>query len=277
MALKYPDKITAIKGEPKPDGWFGKSWACHQLSLAPKSELLLFVDADVVLEKTALSNAVALLEQHRASLVTCFPTQIMKSVGEHLVVPLMDWILLSMLTLHSVHSSKNPLITAANGQFMLFEKSAYDKIGGHCSVRNELVEDIEIARTLKKKKFRVVTTLGNKLVFCRMYENGRSAVKGIGRSLYAGLKVPFGFGALFLVSVWVVNVMPFLFVFINRSFMLPVILSLLNAIILAIIVRQSPLRFALLKPIIITVILPAFFYTHYLAQFKIQTWKGRQI
>ena len=218
--------VKVLKGKQLLTDWLGKNWACHQLAQEAKGEYLLFVDADVELTPEVISSAVYELEKSKAALLSIFPTQIIKSFGEHLIVPLMNWLLLTFLPLRFVYSCSSKAFVAANGQFMLWRKDDYFKIGGHETVKNKVVEDMELARLAKQNKLKVKTMLGGKLVFCRMYESFNQAYNGFTKNFFAGFLLPsFSFLAIILFLL-IAFVLPFLFL------MQPVYSFILIALIL---------------------------------------------
>lgn len=186
---KFSDKIQIIDGLDLPENWLGKNWACHQLSQKAKGKYLLFVDADVRLDEFAVESAVTIFNQKKVKMLSVFPTQIMKSFSEYLIVPLMNWLLLSFLPLTLVYKSKNKSFVAANGQFILWEKEYYNSIGGHQVVKNMPVEDMEFARIVKSSNQKMITLLGGKMVFCRMYSSLNQAINGFAKNFYPGFKI----------------------------------------------------------------------------------------
>lgn len=183
------DNLRIYKGEGLPVGWLGKNWACHQLAEKAKGDYLLFLDADVELNSYAIESAINELEQNNLSLVSIFPTQRIKTLGESLIVPLMNWLLLAFLPLKLVHSSSTSAFVAANGQFMLWRKEDYLKIGGHQKVKDKIVEDMALARLAKQNHFKVKTLLGGNLVSCRMYDSFNDAYNGFQKNFYAGFSI----------------------------------------------------------------------------------------
>lgn len=203
--------VKVLKGKQLLTDWLGKNWACHQLAQEAKGDYLLFVDADVELTPEVISSAVYELEKSNVTLLSIFPTQIIKSFGEHLIVPLMNWLLLTFLPLRFVYSSSSKAIVAANGQFMLWRKDDYFKIGGNEKVKNKVVEDMELARLAKQNKLKVKTMLGGKLVFCRMYESFNQAYNGFTKNFFAGFLLPsFSFLTIILFLL-IAFVLPFIF------------------------------------------------------------------
>ncbi|MBE0642247.1 MAG: glycosyltransferase family 2 protein, partial [Bacteroidales bacterium] len=112
-------RVRGIQGGRLPEAWLGKNYACHCLASEARSELLLFLDADVVPEAGLASDLAARLESQCLDLISIFPVQRMQGRGEWMSVPLMNWILLSLLPLSLVRLSRRPSLSAANGQCML--------------------------------------------------------------------------------------------------------------------------------------------------------------
>lgn len=176
-------RMRWVAGGELPEGWTGKNHACHRLAGEAAGRLLLFLDADVSVSNNLLEKAVARFTRDKLSLLSIFPHQIMKSPGEWMTVPLMNWILLSLLPMVLVRKSRRPSFAAANGQFMMFDAATYHHNQWHLQVKNNLVEDIEINRIMKEKGHPTATLLGNHDVMCRMYESRREAIHGFAKNV----------------------------------------------------------------------------------------------
>lgn len=176
-------RITYLKGPKLPEGWLGKNHACHQLSLAARGEYLLFLDADVETGAELISRSLTYLKNNKLSLLSIFPFQIMVSFGERITVPVMNWILVSLLPMFLIKKSRWSSFAAANGQFMLFKAKDYKKNWFHQRLKNQKVEDIKISRLMKSKAYRVDTLLGDNQIKCRMYNNFHEAVYGFSKNV----------------------------------------------------------------------------------------------
>lgn len=182
---KKDERIRLIQGPDLPAGWLGKNHACHQLAQKAKGHYLLFLDADVRIEKNLLNNSLAHMQKHKLDLLSIFPQQLMKSLGEKISVPVMNWVLLSLLPLVLTRKSRMPAFAAANGQHMLFRGSVYRKYMFHKQCKNKAVEDIAIARLMKQKKLRTHTILSNGQIKCRMYSSLNEALQGFSKNVLA--------------------------------------------------------------------------------------------
>jgi chlorobactene glucosyltransferase len=176
--------LSWFSGKPLPGGWTGKNYACHQLSEKASGKYLLFLDADVKISGDIIASSVGYLEKRNLSLLSIFPRQQMLTTGERITVPLMNWILLSLLPLPLITYCRWPVFSAANGQFMLFRADHYHIHKPHKRVKSSPVEDIQIARLLKRNRYRVSTILGDFRMTCRMYRSYREAVAGFSKNVF---------------------------------------------------------------------------------------------
>lgn len=181
------DRVRLLTGAPLPAGWLGKPYACAQLAAATDAEVLVFVDADVVLAPHAVAAAVALLDSAGGvDLVSPYP----KIVGQPLVQQLLQWSWLTFLPLRAMERSRRPSLAAAGGQFLAVRADTYARAGGHAAVRDRVLEDIELARAVKRAGGRIALADGSTLATCRMYASWRELVDGYGKSLWASFGSP---------------------------------------------------------------------------------------
>jgi glycosyltransferase involved in cell wall biosynthesis len=178
-------RVSMIMGEELPTGWLGKNYACHRLAQQAKGQYFLFFDADVKVSPHIVANGVSYMQRKRLVLLSMFPRQQLISMGEKLVVPSMNWILLSLLFLRLVRWSKFPSLAAANGQMMMFDAEVYNKNQWHSQVRHSRVEDINISRLIKRKRLRTATLLGTDDILCRMYGSYADAINGFTKNVTA--------------------------------------------------------------------------------------------
>lgn len=220
-------KFRYISGEELPAGWAGKPWACHQLARAARGEWLLFTDADTIHAPSSVRAAVESAMRHRAGLFSAWPRQITGTWAEKLVIPMLyllthtllpqvlvraftRWIWLARLA----GPSGLAALGAANGQFMLFRREVYQRIGGHEAVRNHLVEDVALGRLVMARAGEgeiLVNADGSSIVSCRMYRGFREVWEGFSKNL----RPVFGSNVLAFVGSGMVQatlfILPFVF------------------------------------------------------------------
>lgn len=181
--------LTVIRAtEEPPPGWLGKPWACARLADAATGDVLIFVDADVVLTPDAAVRAAALLSD--LDLVCPYPRQIVSGPLQRLVQPLLQWSWLTFLPLRLAETSPHPLLSAGNGQFLAVRRQAYEAAGGHGAVRAQVLEDLELVRAVKAAGFRAGMADGTQIATCHMYASDAELVEGYTKSLHDAFGAP---------------------------------------------------------------------------------------
>jgi glycosyltransferase involved in cell wall biosynthesis len=175
-----------------PKGWIGKTWACERLLAKVETPNVIFVDADVRLEPNAIAASLNMLRAHSLSLVSPYPRQVVGSWAERFVQPLLQWLWMTFLPLRLAERSKAVSLTAANGQFMVLHTEALRSIGGFQSVAGEVLDDVALARRLKRRGYRVAVAEGSSLATCRMYESWNSLRDGYTKNLWSASGSPLG-------------------------------------------------------------------------------------
>lgn len=180
-------RTQVLAGAGLPEGWAGKCHACAQLAEAAAGEWLLFLDADIRLQPQALTAALASAETQGRGLITGFPRQLTGSWLERLVVPLMVFTIICHLPVPLVRRTRDPRFVAAHGGFMLIHRDSYQRCGGHGGIRDQLVDDMALARAVKLAGEPVTLADISGYTEMRMYHNAREVWKGYRKNIYAGL------------------------------------------------------------------------------------------
>jgi Glycosyl transferase family 2 len=185
-------RVRLFTGAALPPGWLGKPHACHQLAgrADPAATALVFLDADVVLAPDAVAAMVAALRAAEVHLLSPYPRIVVRTAGERLLQPLLQWSWLTFLPLRAVERSRQPALAAAGGQLLVVDRAGYDKAGGHAAVRDRILEDIELARLIKRTGRRIALADGSALATCRMYDSWRELTAGYTKSLWAAFPSP---------------------------------------------------------------------------------------
>jgi hypothetical protein len=116
-----------------------------------------------------------------------------KIVGAgRLVQPLLQWSWLTFLPLRAMERSPRPSLAAAGGQWLVVDRAGYDRAGGHAAVRDDVLEDIGLARAVKRSGGRIALADGSRLAECHMYTSWGDLVEGYSKSLWASFGSPAG-------------------------------------------------------------------------------------
>ena len=271
-------RLRVISGLDLPNGWMGKSWACHNLAQSAKGDILVFTDADVQWGEHALNSIIVEMQRSQVDMLTVWSTQITKTFAEQITVPLMGMVILGYLPTVMVHHSPFSLFAAANGQLMAWRKPVYDAIEGHKAVANNVLDDVTLARIAKKNGYRIRMIDGNNHIKTRMYDSWQNVRDGYAKNILAGYgSIP----ALLLGTVfhWLLFILPYALLLIAEYRLFGVILiiaGLTLRIVSAIFTKQRAID-ALWMPltvILFTLISFRSIYWHYTGKV---TWKGRTL
>lgn len=177
--------VELLTGTAPPPGWLGKPWACQQLADKARGDWLVFTDADVHWGPGALAGLRYELDRQDASVGSVFASQRTGTFGERLTVPLIDDVLLSFLPFPLVGREVSVHAVAVSGGVLAFRREVYDRIGGHASVRDRIVEDVTLGRAARRQDARVALALGADVIRLRMYRGYGEVIAGFGKNLRA--------------------------------------------------------------------------------------------
>ncbi|MGV3509076.1 MAG: glycosyltransferase [Sphingobacteriaceae bacterium] len=270
------ERFKVVKGKELEEGWLGKNFACHQLAAMANGSYLLFLDADEAIRDGLINNAIHRIKQGKLTLLSLFTNQTMLSIGERLVVPLMHFLLLNSLPLRLVRLTKNTALSAASGQFMLFESASYHTHQWHAQVKDKVVEDIEIMKLVKAYQYKAEALLANGYIACRMYKGFRESVNGFSKNLLAGFNYNIAALVCYLLLVMVGPI--FIAVYLNYSLLFfAITLIILSRIMISLSAGQNVLLNVILHPfqMLSLVLISILSIKLYLT--KRTNWKGRII
>lgn len=182
LAAEIP-KLRLLETAELPAGWVGKNNAVWLGAQNAKGKWLLFTDADAVLSEGAAARAFELAKENTAALVSFSPAQTLKTWYEKALIPFVYCRLARKFSYADVNNPNSPA-AAANGQFLLIQRSTYDAIGGHASVAGEVLEDVALARRVKQDSWGIWFGSGAGYVSVRMYRSFRQMWGGWRKNLY---------------------------------------------------------------------------------------------
>lgn len=176
--------IKIIQAPPKPHRWMGKSWACHIGSQEASGDLFLFTDADTVHATDSLQRAVFFLQQTKSQLISAAAFHKNELWWEKILGPFYC-LMHAGVSPHDPVSADNPY---ALGQYLLFEKKIYERIGGHAAVCSEIADDASLARRVMNSNGKYSIYQGPPLVEVQMYKTFAEFWRGWNRILRLGMQ-----------------------------------------------------------------------------------------
>lgn len=191
-------RVEVVPTEPMPTGWCGKQHACwriarHAMACCGLSERdwLLFIDADVRIEpdglRRTLAHADTIDRDGTLGLLSAFPRQITRSLGETLLVTAIFFVLLSYLPFGRMRRTLSPTASAACGQFMMIRRDCYESFGGHEALKDSMHDGVRMPRLARRSGYRTDLFDGADVASCRMYDGFGQAWRGFAKNAYEGL------------------------------------------------------------------------------------------
>jgi chlorobactene glucosyltransferase len=195
-------RVRLVEVKELAPGWFGKPHAMHVGAGEARGRWLLFVDADCRQAPHSVRAAVNFLAARQGEMLSLWPVLEMHGFWENAVQPVAGSVLVAWFRPSWVNNPKH-WAAFANGQYILIRKDTYRAVGGYEAVRSEIVEDIALARLVKRSGRRLWNAIGADLFTTRMYDSLRAMYKGWTRIYYGAFKS----------VLWLLGVMALTFLF----------------------------------------------------------------
>lgn len=189
-----------IRSSTPPEGWVGKPWACWQGARAASHDVLLFLDADVVLTPGAVSRLLATFMDGKG-LLTVQPYHLMQRNYEHLSAIFNIIVMAGVNAFTPLQSKLKP--AGAFGPCMMCRKDVYFKVGGHKIASNAVLESLPIGQAFIKAGQTVRCFGGIGSVIFRMYPEGlRQLVEGFSKGFASGANA-ISFSIMAMLVCWI--------------------------------------------------------------------------
>jgi glycosyltransferase involved in cell wall biosynthesis len=174
--------VSVVEAGPLPPGWTGKNNAVTTGARHARGEWLLFTDADTVHIPGSLARALAEAREHDVDFLSYSPEQIAVTFWEMATLPVVFTELARQYPPSKVSDPASP-IAAANGQYILIRRATYDAVGGHAAIPGDILEDVALARAVKRSGRKIRFRYAADAVRTRMYRNYRQLRDGWTKNL----------------------------------------------------------------------------------------------
>ena len=235
-----------------PDGWLGKTHALQKGFEASTGEWLLFTDADVRFKPDVIRRAVRLAQQHNLDHLTLLCNVEMHGFWEKTLITFFGLAFHLATDAYRV-SNPNSRAYVGVGAFQLLRRSTYEAIGTHQRLAMEVVDDMKLAKLVKRSGFRSCVAIAQEFVTLRWHAGAGNVIRGVTKNFFAAFGYNLAFAAVALAGMLLLNVVPFFAVFAGHGW-----IRILSAIAVAVALgmhvsvdvvnRVSPL-YALTHPI----------------------------
>lgn len=174
--------VSVMEADSLESGWTGKANAIWTAAKQARGRWLLFTDADTIHEPGDLHRAIHEAQRHKVGMLSYSPRQIVHGLAQRSLMPLV-FSELALAYPPAKVSDPDNRIAAANGQFLLVEREAYRRLGGHASVAEEVLEDVELAYLAKRRKVGLRFRYADDAVATRMYRTTSAMIEGWTKNL----------------------------------------------------------------------------------------------
>ena len=178
-------RLRVITGSETPDGWLGKPWALQQGSAEARGEILLFVDADILYQRDAVAAAANHLQASGAAMLALLPSLVMESFWERVVMPQLAMVVYSLLPTWLANKTTIRVLGVGGGTGNMIWRRDYDAVGGHAALRDAVIDDVGLARLVRRSGRRTAVVRAEEMVSVRMYEGGREIIEGFTKNTFA--------------------------------------------------------------------------------------------
>ena len=176
-------KLKVLDAGDLPRGWIGKNHAAAVGAAAASGDWLLLTDADTYHYPGSARKALGDAADHEAVLVSYSPEQEMETFWERALIPFVYCRLAARFSFARINGPRQT-DAAANGQFLMIRRDAYDLVGGHTAVAGEILEDVALARRAKQQGFGIYFAAPASVVRTRMYRSFGAMWQGWTKNLY---------------------------------------------------------------------------------------------
>jgi len=176
-------QLRVLETQRVPAGWVGKNYAVTLGAARATGDWLLFTDADAVHLPGSTARALADAALSGAALVSYSPEQETLTWWERAMIPFVYCRLAKHFSYGEVNDPGSAA-AAANGQYLLIRRDAYEAIGGHRSVSGEVLEDVAVARRAKQAGYLLHFAPGQGIARVRMYGSFAQMWQGWTKNLF---------------------------------------------------------------------------------------------
>ncbi len=208
------DNFIGFQGKPLLEDWLGKPYILSQAASKANGKYLLFTDADPIFEPFALRSAIFFMQNKNLDMLTLMPGATFGSFWERAIQPVIFGLIAGLTRFGDVNNP-NSSKAMGIGAFILVKRSAYEKAGGHETVKKNVVEDIALGKAIKNSGHRIWIADGKSLFSIRMYHSFHEIWTGWRKNVFTAFKRSILKTVRFAISLIGFQLTPFIVLYLN--------------------------------------------------------------
>jgi hypothetical protein len=178
-------RVRVLHDPELPPGWLGKCNAMQQAAALVSADVLLFTDADIVHESRCFVTALAEMEERALDFLSLFPEMKFVSFWENVILPTMIGAMAMFATPRIEDPDSSDALAA--GAFLMVRSRVFHSLGGFGPIKHEMLDDVAMAKLIKRNGYRVGFRAAPDLLSVRLYKSNRHAFWGMTKNVLEGL------------------------------------------------------------------------------------------
>lgn len=180
------DRLRIVTIDQVPDGWLGKTNAMTQVAKLASGEFLLFTDGDIQFSPDAIRLAMQHTVNRQLDHFCLFPSMETEGWSERVLVSFFA-MLFAFGTQPWMQRLRLPTAYYGIGAFNLVRRSTYDEVGGHDSIRLDILDDVKLGKLLFKHRATVDFLVAEDAVRVRWQDSAWGVICGLEKNAFASM------------------------------------------------------------------------------------------
>lgn len=209
LQREFPNKLRVIHVSELPAGWLGKTHAMWLGASHTQSDWILFTDGDIVFRSDTLRRTLRYAETKRCDHLMLFPTTIMKTFGERMMLGFFGFASMLLIRVWKVRDPKAKDFIGA-GAFNLIRRRAYEELGTYQALRMEVIDDLMLGKAVKQHGFAQDCVIGENLVSLRWADGAFGVVRNLQKNMFSLLHFSWALAVLAAIGATLYHLGPWI-------------------------------------------------------------------
>jgi chlorobactene glucosyltransferase len=180
--VRADTRVRVFHNPPLRPGWLGKCNAMQQGAAEATGDYFLFTDADILHKPGCFATVVNVMQTNAYDFISLLPRFENHSFWENVNTPIYFFAVAKLLATPGLESPDS-LNAVASGALMLIKTQVFRDLGGFEGVKDQMADDIGLARLLKARHYRVGYRLAPECLQVRLFKSNRDAFWGTTKNI----------------------------------------------------------------------------------------------